>query len=124
LKSIAKHQHGFHLLAGDFNTLAPGELLDLRRLPHRLRALVWLSGGRIRWKTIQLVLDAQYVDMFRSLNGADPGFTFPSWGPHIRLDYFFVPVGALHRIIHCRVVDHPRVQEASDHLPLLAECVV
>ena len=45
LKSIAQHQHGLHLLAGDFNTLAPGELLDLRKLPSRLRALVWLSGG-------------------------------------------------------------------------------
>jgi exodeoxyribonuclease-3 len=124
LKSIEKHQHGFHLLAGDFNTLAPGELLDLRQLPHRLRALVWLSGGRIRWKTVQAVLDADYVDMFRSLNGADPGFTFPTWAPHVRLDYFFVPVGALHRITYCRVVNHPRVKEASDHLPLLAECVV
>jgi exodeoxyribonuclease-3 len=123
LKSIEKHQHGFHLLAGDFNTLAPGELLETRRLPYRLRPFVWLSGGRIRWKTIQMVLKAQYVDLFRSLNGADPGFTFPTWGPHVRLDYFFVPTGALHRVTCCRVVDHPRVKEASDHLPLLAECV-
>ena len=27
--------------------------------------LVWLSGGRIRWRTIQIVLDAGYVDAFR-----------------------------------------------------------
>jgi endonuclease/exonuclease/phosphatase family metal-dependent hydrolase len=121
LKSIEKHQHGFHLLAGDFNTLAPGELLDIRKLPHRLRALVWLSGGRIRWKTIQVVLNANYVDVFRSLNGADPGFTFPTWAPHIRLDYTFAPAGALHRITHCLVVHHPRTKEASDHAPLLAE---
>jgi len=121
LKSIEKHQHGFHLLAGDFNTLAPGELLDIRKLPHRLRALVWLSGGRIRWKTIQVVLNARYVDVFRSLNGAEPGHTFPTWGPHVRLDYFFVPVGALHRVTQCSVVQHPRAKEASDHSPLLAE---
>jgi exodeoxyribonuclease-3 len=124
LKSIERHQHGFHLLTGDFNTLAPGELLDIRKLPHRLRALVWLSGGRIRWKTIQVVLNANYVDVFRSLNGAEPGFTFPTWAPHVRLDYFCVPVGNLHRVTHCRVVDHPRAKEASDHFPLLAECVV
>jgi endonuclease/exonuclease/phosphatase family metal-dependent hydrolase len=121
LKSIEKHQHGFHLLAGDFNTLAPGELLDIRKLPHRLRALVWLSGGRIRWKTIQVVLNAQYVDVFRSLNGADPGSTFPTWGPHVRLDYVFVPAGGLHRLTECRVVNHPRAKDASDHFPLLAE---
>lgn len=123
LKSIEKHQHGFHLLAGDFNTLAPGEMLDIQKLPHRLRPFVWLSGGRIRWKTIQIVLNAQYVDLFRSLNGADPGFTFPTWGPHVRLDYIFVPTGAVHRITNCRLVEHPCVKEASDHLPLLAECV-
>src|SRR2546422_8085135 len=33
LRSIAEHQSGFHVLAGDFNTLAPGEDLDLKRLP-------------------------------------------------------------------------------------------
>jgi endonuclease/exonuclease/phosphatase family metal-dependent hydrolase len=52
LAAIAQHQHGFHLLTGDFNTLAPGDLLDLRKLPHRLRAHVRLSGGTIRWRTI------------------------------------------------------------------------
>jgi len=41
------------VLAGDFNTLAPGEDLDLKRLPPRLRPFVWLSGGRIRWRTIR-----------------------------------------------------------------------
>jgi len=33
LKSIERHQEGFHILVGDFNTLAPGELLDVRRMP-------------------------------------------------------------------------------------------
>ena len=37
LTGIAKHQHGFHVVTGDFNTLAPGEQLDLRRLPLRYR---------------------------------------------------------------------------------------
>ena len=124
LKSIAKHQHGLHVLTGDFNTLAPGELLDIRKLPHRLRALVWLSGGRIRWKTIQGVLNAGYADAFRTIHGSDPGLTFPTWAPHVRLDYFFVPAGAVHRVTECRVVDHQRVKEASDHAPLLAELEV
>ena len=39
LVAIQQHQHGAHALVGDFNTLAPGELLDPRRLPARLRAL-------------------------------------------------------------------------------------
>jgi exodeoxyribonuclease III len=121
LKSIQRHQAGFHVLAGDFNTLAPGELLDIRKLPHRLRALVWLSGGRIRWRTIQVVLDAHYVDVFRALHPNEPGLTFPTWDPHVRLDYFFVPVGAIGRARSCRVVDDPQAKAASDHFPLFAE---
>jgi exodeoxyribonuclease III len=121
LKSIERHQHGFHVLAGDFNTLAPGELLDIRQLPHRLKALVWLSGGRIRWRTIQVILDARYRDVFRSLQPEQPGLTFPTWSPHVRLDYFFTPEGSVERATVCHVVDHPQARAASDHFPLFAE---
>ncbi len=121
LTSIARHQHGFHVLTGDFNTLAPGDLLDFRKLPHRLRALVWLSGGRIRWRTIQLVLDAGYVDGHRQLHGADPGYTFPTWSPHVRLDYAFLPTAFAGRLTACGALDGPPAAEASDHFPLLSE---
>jgi exodeoxyribonuclease-3 len=121
LTAIAEHQEGFHVLAGDFNTLAPGELLDIRKLPYRLRTLVWLSGGRVRWRTIQAVLEARYVDAYRLVNPEAPGVTFPARSPHIRLDYVFVPQNFSTRIRGCSVVGGERVVEASDHLPLLAE---
>jgi exodeoxyribonuclease-3 len=108
LAGIARHQHGPHVLVGDFNTLAPGELLDVRQLPRRLRALVWLSGGQIRWRTIQTILDVV-------------GYTFPTWSPHVRLDYAFVPKGFAERLRSCDVVNGPETTEASDHFPLLAE---
>jgi hypothetical protein len=60
-------------------------------LPHRLKALVWLSGGRIRLRTIQTVLDAGYADGFRLRHPESGGHTFPTWDPHVRLDYAFVP---------------------------------
>ena len=124
LKSIERHQAGFHVLTGDFNTLAPGELLDIRQLPQRLRALVWLSGGRIRWQTISVVLHARYADVFRSLHPEDPGLTFPTWGSHVRLDYMFAPATELTRALSCRIVDHPEARAASDHFPLFAEFAV
>ena len=124
LKSIARHQTGFHALVGDFNTLAPGELLDVGQLPARLRALVWMSGGRVRFRTIKIVLDAGYADVFRRLHTGDPGCTFPTWSPHVRLDYLFVPTGHLERIASCHVVTAPETREASDHFPLLAEVSV
>jgi endonuclease/exonuclease/phosphatase family metal-dependent hydrolase len=121
LKSVQQHQSGQHVLAGDFNTLAPGELLDVKRLPYRLRPFVWASGGRIRWRTIQQVLDAGYVDAFRLNHPDQPGFTFPAHDPHIRLDYVFVPRSMAERIAKCEIEHGSSTRLASDHLPLLAE---
>jgi exodeoxyribonuclease-3 len=121
LANIARHQHGIHLLAGDFNTLAPGDLLDFRKLPNRLRALVWLSGGRIQWRTIQLVLDAGYIDSYRARHDGATGYTFPSWAPHVRLDYVFTPAVFASRVRSCEIVTHPAAPAASDHLPLVAD---
>jgi len=120
LKAIAREQQGFHVLTGDFNTLAPNELLDFRKLPGRLRALVWLSGGNVRWRTIQIVLDAGYVDAYRSTHPNVPGFTFPTWAPHVRLDYLFVPQAHTARLRSCEIMDVPGARDASDHLPLLS----
>jgi exodeoxyribonuclease-3 len=121
LRSIRTHQHGFHVLAGDFNTIAPGDLLDVHKLPHRLRALVWLSGGRIRWRTIKLVLDGGYVDGYRRLHAPELGYTFPTGSPHVRLDYVFVPTAFAGRLRSCEIVMVPAAVAASDHFPLLAE---
>jgi exodeoxyribonuclease-3 len=124
LAAIGREQPGPHVLVGDFNTLAPGEMFDFRKLPARLRALVWLSGGRVRWRTIQIVLDAGYVDACRHHQPDLVGFTFPTWDPHVRLDYLFVPGGFLHAVRRCEVVAHPQAAAASDHFPLFGELEV
>ena len=121
LVAIQQHQAGPHALIGDFNTLAPGELFDFRRLPARLRALVWLSGGKIRWRTIQTVLDAGYTDAFRHRQPDLVGYTFPTWDPHVRLDYLFVPRSFVDRVQSCEVFTPAPFADASDHCPLLAE---
>ena len=121
LRCITEYREGFHLLVGDFNTLAPGELLDMRRLPWRYRALAILLGGQATYRTIQIMLDEGYVDSYRGLN-TDHGFTFPTWDPHVRLDYVFVPSAYADRVRSCRVItDIPEAAKASDHFPLLAE---
>ena len=122
LAAIQEHQHGFHVVTGDFNTIAPGETLDLRKLPPRLRAVVWVTGREIRWETVQTMLDAGYVDGYRARHPEDPGFTFPAADPHVRLDYAFVPTSWTPRLKCAAVVkDAPGAASASDHLPLLAE---
>ena len=120
LQAVAAHQKGVHLLVGDFNTLAPGELLDVQRMPAWIRALVWLSGRDIQRETIQVLIDAGYVDGFRLLH-TERGYTFPVWDPHLRLDYVFLPQHSASRIKSCEVIANSNTLTASDHFPLLAE---
>jgi endonuclease/exonuclease/phosphatase family metal-dependent hydrolase len=122
--SIARHQDGMHALVGDFNTVTPGELLDFAALPQKVRATVWLSGGQIRWRTVQVVRDAGYADVFRALHPDDPGLTLPTTAPQVRLDYVFVPEAQLPRVTRCDVVRTGQAQQASDHFPLLSEIQV
>lgn len=123
LDGIRKHQDGCHLIAGDFNALAPGELLEVRKMPAWIRAMVWLSGNDIARDTIQLMLDEGYADAWRLLHPKDDGFTFPTWDPHVRLDYVFMPQREAKRVVVCDIIRTPPelIKEASDHAPLLVE---
>jgi exodeoxyribonuclease-3 len=122
LDGIRAHQEGFHLIAGDFNALAPGELLEVARMPRWIRAMVWLSGRDIERDTIQVMLDEGYVDAWRTLHPDEPGYTLPTWDPHVRLDYIFTPKRYVDRLGACEVVQSPdTVKQASDHLPVLVE---
>ena len=123
LEGIKRHQNGLHVLVGDFNTLAPGEVLELDRLPTWIRALIWISGRKLQRESIQLVLDAGYSDGFRKLHPDDRGYTFPTRDPHVRLDYVFVPKVFADRLTRCEVITEPKdqIRAASDHCPLVAE---
>lgn len=120
LRDIERHRERFHLVTGDFNTLAPGEKLDRRLLPMRIRLVTAVLGGAVRWRTVQIMLDAGYVDAFRCLHPKEPGFTFPTWNPHLRLDFVFVPQDSVGRVETCEVRNGDATRTASDHFPLLA----
>ena len=123
LEGIKRHEAGFHILVGDYNTLAPGEELELDKLPAWIRALIWISGRKLQRDTIQVALDAGYLDCYRMTHKEEKGYTFPTWDPHVRLDYAFVPKVFADRILKCEVVTEPEamMKAASDHLPLLVE---
>jgi exodeoxyribonuclease III len=121
LDGIHESKDKFHLLVGDFNTLAPGELLNMQKLPMRYRVLAFLLGGRVTYRTIQMMIDAGYIDSYRHLH-TEHGFTFPAWDPHVRLDYVFVPKEFADRITSCDVVsDIQQPASVTDHLPLITE---
>lgn len=123
LLGIKRHQEGFHVLVGDFNTLAPGEILEMGKMPAWIRALIWISGRKLQRETIQFVLDASYMDGYRMLHPDQKGYTFPTWDPHVRLDYVFVPKTFRDRLLRCEVITEPNdlIKAATDHCPLIAE---
>jgi exodeoxyribonuclease-3 len=121
LDGIREQEHGFHVLVGDFNALAPGERLEAWRMPAWIQALVWVSGRDIARDTIQAMLDAGYVDMYRALHPKEPGHSFPTWGAHVRLDYVFTPAAYAQRVVECDVgIGYKAAAAASDHYPLLS----
>jgi endonuclease/exonuclease/phosphatase family metal-dependent hydrolase len=86
-----------------------------------LRPFVWLSGGQIRWRTIHSILEQGYVDGYKQHHPDRAGLTFPTWDPHVRLDYAFVPAAFARRLRACDVVTLPSAVDTSDHFPLLFE---
>jgi endonuclease/exonuclease/phosphatase family metal-dependent hydrolase len=120
-----RHAFAFHVLTGDFNALAPGELFDPSPMPAWIRGMVWLSGRDIARSTIEMMRTSEYVDAWRAVHpdsAQEPGFTFPVWNPHVRLDYVFTPAPYATRVKSCEVRRTPEVtRAASDHFPLLVE---
>jgi endonuclease/exonuclease/phosphatase family metal-dependent hydrolase len=120
-----EHAFAFHVLAGDFNALAPGERFDSSPMPAWIRGMIWLSGRDIARSTIEMMRADGYVDAWRTLHADpdnDPGYTFPVWQPHVRLDYVFTPAEYASRLRACEVRQAPdAARRASDHFPLLVE---
>ena len=122
LDGIAEHQHGPHVIVGDFNALAPGERLEVARMPRWIRVMIWVSGRDIARDTIRTLHDADYADGFRLHHPEIAGSTFPTWDPHLRLDYAFVPTRHAGHLSRCDVVRTPdAAATASDHFPLVVE---
>ncbi len=122
LEHIRRTAPGPHLLAGDFNAIAPGDQVVWEATPLWVKAQLWFQAGRVlRW-ALRPLLDAGYVDCFRALHPRDDGFTLPASGPKVRLDYVFADPALSASLRECRVVTQPdTVRTASDHLPVLAE---
>lgn len=74
--------------------------------------------------SIRLLLEAGYQDCFRLTNPDIQTFTCPSAAPAGRIDYIFADPELACRLSNCTVitgVEGVRGDEASDHLPVLAE---
>ena len=64
-----------------------------------------MTGGPVYWTTISEMVNAGYVDGYRQFHGREAnGYTFPTWDPHVRLDYVFVPSAYGSKLVKCEVL--------------------
>jgi endonuclease/exonuclease/phosphatase family metal-dependent hydrolase len=121
LDIIRQRQPGPHLILGDLNAIAPNDRVLQSRNPPRMKRTMLLQFRLIFRLALPRLLSAGYVDCFRTLHPNADGFTWMPGNPTTRYDYILADTTLAPAIQSCRVVDdHPAVQIASDHFPLLA----
>lgn len=122
LSIIRSRPPGPHLVAGDLNSIGPGDRVLQGRNPPRMRRLMLLQLGMIFRLALPRLLNAGYVDCFRRLHPAEDGFTWMPGNPTTRYDYILADPILGRRLKECCVVDDiEAVNAASDHMPVLAQ---
>lgn len=107
-----------HLLVGDFNALRQGD--PIGHPPPGVEKRGDARDGAPR-QAIGLLLAEGYVDTYRAVHPYDPGYTYPSHAPWLRIDYHFAsPELAMH-LRRCELVNSQSASHASDHFPLWSE---
>jgi exonuclease III len=107
-----------HLLVGDLNALCPGDPVGTPPRGEEKRGDALPGAPR---RAIRLILDAGYVDCYRSLHPETPGYTYPSHALWLRLDYIFASPPMAARLYACDVVMGEEAERASDHFPIWAQ---
>lgn len=128
-----RYRQNLHTDSGHPNLdfVVPGPLRFLKPLLHmipRSEVLSALFDGAgslyAPHGSISMLRKAGYIDCFRFSNPDDPGFTCPAAAPAGRIDYIFASPELAERLSRCCVVTEGnglRGDEASDHLPVVAQ---
>jgi endonuclease/exonuclease/phosphatase family metal-dependent hydrolase len=107
---VLAHVSGPHVLVGDLNAVHPEDEVGMPPAEERLE--------HVSRRPLERLLEAGYVDCFRTLNPTERGWTYLAAHPWARLDYVLTKgVDAL----ECRVVADAPAVDASDHLAVAAQ---
>lgn len=110
-----------HLLVGDFNAIAPGDVFapDAPVTPATAEwAPLAYAAPRL---AIAPILAAGYTDCYRALHPDRPGYTCKTTDPSVRIDYVFASPELAPRLHACDVATSPPASAASDHFPVMAQ---
>jgi exodeoxyribonuclease-3 len=122
LQLLQAHHNQSQVLVGDFNTIHP---TDHPNVPAYVEVLK-VRGEKAPTphfprKVIPLLLEAGYVDCYRSLHPlvqADTSYTSPQ---ALRVDYIFASSKFAERLSACEIINEGDALLASDHFPIWAE---
>lgn len=107
-----------HLLVGDLNALHPDDSVGSPPRDEEKRGDAVEGASR---HTVQLILEAGYADCYRALHPHEPGYTYPSIAPWLRLDYIFASSRMAANLRACDIVMGKEAERASDHFAIWAE---
>jgi len=110
-----------HVLVGDLNTVHPA---DIPNVP--VDAETPVEGKEQNTpifprQVIPFLLEAGYIDCYRTLHPMTPGYTYPVPVPWLRIDYIFAAPTLAGRLQACDVATGAEAETASDHFPVWAE---
>jgi endonuclease/exonuclease/phosphatase family metal-dependent hydrolase len=125
LKCLARLQGRPHILAGDFNSNSPTQVIDPAQCKPRTQEEWKENGGSIPRRVIQRLLDAGYTDTLHTVSPAmaETAGTFTTQFPGQRIDYLFTHGLDRSQIKSAWVETDRLAQFASDHFPVGVEIV-
>jgi exodeoxyribonuclease-3 len=101
------------LLVGDLNAVHPDDEVGAPPPEERLEF--------VAREPIRRLLDARFVDCYRTHHHTERGWTYLTWQPWARLDFVLARGELATRVSSCDVVAGEDAFRASDHLPVRAE---
>jgi endonuclease/exonuclease/phosphatase family metal-dependent hydrolase len=115
-----------HLLAGDFNSNSPIQLIDPEKCKPETRQSWIDNGNKLPRRVVQTLLNAGYVD---SLYAVDPdqaraNGSFTTQFPGQRIDYIFAFGVGQPKIVRAWIEQDRLAKYASDHFPIGAEYIM
>jgi endonuclease/exonuclease/phosphatase family metal-dependent hydrolase len=107
------------IIAGDFNTIARNDPVLRSAAPWWVK-VQWMSQGGVIFRlALKPLMQAGYIDTFRTRHPSDPGFTVTSTRPSGRLDYIFASSDLRDSVREAAVVaTRSESRQPSDHLPV------
>lgn len=107
------------IVAGDFNAIARNDQVLRSAAPWWVKVQRMSQGGLVLRLALKPLMQAGYVDTFRTKRPSDPGYTVTSARPSGRLDYIFASADLQESLCDAgvgAVTDDGR--QPSDHLPV------